>query len=199
VDFVRDGRLHSRMAVVRGVEMALRRASAAAGRLTASDRYGRVIAEFHLARDACDGYRSGDTRGRYLVTSLGDSFARVCMAALALLLWRATLANSSRALTNKAEEPRDPNHHLLDCADRGRGHPGYQVKQVGGGASPSPSRVWQKAHQGRPGRVDLEPAGQGRHDRRSAGQLRKERLALDQFATAGFEKAALPVQRSVRA
>jgi apolipoprotein N-acyltransferase len=92
-DFVRDGRLHSRMAVVRGVEngFAIAR-SAAAGRLTASDRYGRVIAEaitspampVTVVTDL--GIRAGGTW--YL--KLGDAFAWVCMAALALLLcWRA--------------------------------------------------------------------------------------------------------------
>jgi apolipoprotein N-acyltransferase len=91
-DFVRDGRLHSRMALVRGVEngFAIARA-AAAGRLTASDRYGRVIAEaitspaktVTVVTDL--GLRAGGTW--YL--KLGDAFAWVCAAALAMLLaWR---------------------------------------------------------------------------------------------------------------
>ena len=98
-DFVRDGRLHSRMAVVRGVEngFAIAR-SAAAGRLTASDRYGRVIAEaitspakpVTIVTDL--GIRAGGTW--YL--KLGDAFAWVCMAALALLLaWRALRSRPS--------------------------------------------------------------------------------------------------------
>ena len=98
-DFVRDGRLHSRMAVVRGVEngFAIAR-SAAAGRLTASDRYGRVIAEaitspampVTVVTDL--GIRAGGTW--YL--KLGDAFAWVCMAALALLLsWRALRSRTS--------------------------------------------------------------------------------------------------------
>ena len=45
-DFVADGRLHARMAVVRGVENGFAVARAAAmGRLTVSDAYGRVVAE----------------------------------------------------------------------------------------------------------------------------------------------------------
>jgi apolipoprotein N-acyltransferase len=100
-DFVRDGRLHSRMAVVRGVEngFALAR-SAAAGRLTASDRYGRVIAEAITSPTApvtvvTDlGMRAGGTW--YL--KLGDAFAWTCLAALALLFaWRALRSRTSRA------------------------------------------------------------------------------------------------------
>jgi apolipoprotein N-acyltransferase len=101
-DFVRDGRLHSRMAVVRGVEngFAIAR-SAAAGRLTASDRYGRVIAEaitspampVTVVTDL--GTRAGGTW--YL--RLGDAFAWMCMAALALLLsWRAIRSRTSGAV-----------------------------------------------------------------------------------------------------
>jgi apolipoprotein N-acyltransferase len=91
-DFVRDGRMHSRMAVVRGVEngFALARA-AAAGRLTASDRYGRVIAEAVTSRVqpvtvVTDlGLRGGGT----WYVKLGETFTWLCMAALvSLLTWR---------------------------------------------------------------------------------------------------------------
>jgi apolipoprotein N-acyltransferase len=45
-DFVADGRMHARMALVRGVENGFSVARAAAmGRLTVSDAYGRVVAE----------------------------------------------------------------------------------------------------------------------------------------------------------
>ena len=45
-DFGADGRLHARMAVMRGVENGFALARAATdGRLTLSDRYGRIIAE----------------------------------------------------------------------------------------------------------------------------------------------------------
>jgi apolipoprotein N-acyltransferase len=62
-DFVRDGRMHSRMAVVRGVEngFAIARA-AAAGRLTASDRYGTLFVR------------------------VGDLFAWLCAAGAIVLL-----------------------------------------------------------------------------------------------------------------
>lgn len=101
-DFVRDGRLHSRMALVRGVESGFAIArSAAAGRLTASDRYGRVIAEA-ITSPAVPvtvvtelGMRAGGTW--YL--KLGDAFAWVCVAALALLLaWRALASRTSGAV-----------------------------------------------------------------------------------------------------
>jgi apolipoprotein N-acyltransferase len=85
--------------VVRGVENGLAIArSAAAGRLTASDRYGRVIAEaitspsrpVTVVTDL--GLRAGGTW--YL--KLGDAFAWMCMAALALLLsWRAFRSRTS--------------------------------------------------------------------------------------------------------
>ncbi|MEO8065207.1 MAG: nitrilase-related carbon-nitrogen hydrolase [Pseudomonadota bacterium] len=91
-DFVLDGRLHSRMALVRGVEngFAIARA-AAAGRLTASDRYGRVIAEAATSRAvpvtlvADLGLRGGGTA----YTRIGDLFAWVSIACAALLVgWR---------------------------------------------------------------------------------------------------------------
>jgi apolipoprotein N-acyltransferase len=51
-DFRADGRLHARMAVVRGVEYGFALARAAAwGRLTASDAYGRVISEMTTSED----------------------------------------------------------------------------------------------------------------------------------------------------
>jgi apolipoprotein N-acyltransferase len=91
-DFVRDGRMHSRMAVVRGVEngFAIARA-AAAGRLTASDRYGRIIAEATTSPDRAVtvvtnlGLRGGGT----LFVRVGDLFAWLCAAgAIVLLVWR---------------------------------------------------------------------------------------------------------------
>jgi apolipoprotein N-acyltransferase len=52
-DFVADGRLHARMAVVRGVENGFAVARAAAmGRLTVSDAYGRVVAEATTSEQA---------------------------------------------------------------------------------------------------------------------------------------------------
>jgi len=98
-DFVRDGRLHSRMAVVRGVEngFAIAR-SAAGGRLTASDRYGRVIAEAVTSEAApvtvvTDlGLRAGGT----WYVKLGDTFAWVCVGVLVLLIgWRTLRSRTS--------------------------------------------------------------------------------------------------------
>jgi len=102
-DFVRDGRMHSLMALVRGVEngFAIAR-SAAAGRLTASDRYGRVIAEATTSREqpvtvvADLGLRAGGT----LYARIGDAFAWACAALSALLLLGAalrTMANRTRS------------------------------------------------------------------------------------------------------
>ncbi|MEO8016750.1 MAG: nitrilase-related carbon-nitrogen hydrolase [Pseudomonadota bacterium] len=96
-DFVLDGRMHSRMALVRGVEngFAIARA-AAAGRLTASDRYGRIIAEASTSPTAPVtvvtelGLKGGGT----WYVRLGDAFAWGCVACLAaLLVWR---TNKSR-------------------------------------------------------------------------------------------------------
>jgi apolipoprotein N-acyltransferase len=103
-DFVRDGRMHSRMALVRGVENGFAIARAAtAGRLTASDRYGRVIAEATTSRDApvtvvTDlGLRGGGT----LYTRIGDSFAWLCaVLAAGLLAWRARRAIQHQRTTS---------------------------------------------------------------------------------------------------
>jgi len=91
-DFVLDGRLHSRMALVRGVENGFAIARAAAGgRLTASDRYGRVIAEAVTSPAkpvtvmADLGLRGGGT----WYARLGDVFGGFCAAGVVgLLFWR---------------------------------------------------------------------------------------------------------------
>jgi apolipoprotein N-acyltransferase len=107
-DFVRDGRLHSRMALVRGVEngFAIAR-SAAGGRLTASDRYGRVIAEAVTSEAApvtvvTDlGLRAGGT----WYVKFGDAFAWICAGVVTLLIgWRILRPRTSggiRGLTNQ--------------------------------------------------------------------------------------------------
>lgn len=91
-DFGSDGRMHSRMAVVRGVEngFAIAR-SAAAGRLTVSDRYGRIVAESTTSADhpvavvSDVGLRGG---GTWYVRA-GDLFAWLCIAGTILLVvWR---------------------------------------------------------------------------------------------------------------
>jgi apolipoprotein N-acyltransferase len=88
-DFVKDARMHSRMALVRGVENGFAIARAAAGgNLTASDRYGRVIAEATTTPDRpvtvlTDlGLRAGGT----IYSRVGDAFAWSCVL---LTLWLA--------------------------------------------------------------------------------------------------------------
>jgi len=92
-DFVKDARMHSRMALVRGVENGFAIARAAAGgNLTASDRYGRVIAEATTSRERPVsvstelGLRGGGT----LYTRVGDAFAWLCVVlSLTFVAWRA--------------------------------------------------------------------------------------------------------------
>ena len=88
-DFGADGRLHARMAVVRGVENGFALARAAAqGRLTVSDAYGRIIAEratsaerpVTLAADV--GLGSGET----LYRRAGDAFGWIIVVGAAGLL-----------------------------------------------------------------------------------------------------------------
>lgn len=91
-DFVRDGRMHSRMAVVRGVEngFAIARA-AAAGRLTVSDRHGRIVAEAVTSADRPVTVVSdvGLLGGGTPYVRIGDAFAWLCIAGTILLLvWR---------------------------------------------------------------------------------------------------------------
>jgi apolipoprotein N-acyltransferase len=88
-DFGTDGRLHSRMAVVRGVENGFALARAATdGRLTLSDRTGRIVAEAVTRADAptvltgAVGLRSGGT----LYTRIGDLFAWIAVVAAAVLI-----------------------------------------------------------------------------------------------------------------
>jgi apolipoprotein N-acyltransferase len=87
-DFGTDGRLHARMAVMRGVENGFALARAATdGRLTLSDRYGRIVAEAVTRPDAATvltadlGLRSGGT----LYARHGDVFAWIAVVAAAVL------------------------------------------------------------------------------------------------------------------
>ena len=90
-DFVQDGRLHSRMAVMRGIENGFAIARAAGtGRLTVSDAYGRIIAEAVTSRDkpvtlvADIGLTSSGT----LYSRIGDVFAWLAvLIAIGLLGW----------------------------------------------------------------------------------------------------------------
>jgi apolipoprotein N-acyltransferase len=88
-DFGADGRLHAHMAVVRGVENGFALARAATdGRLTLSDRYGRIVAEAATRPDAATvlttdlGLRSGGTP----YARHGDVFAWLVVAASAVLI-----------------------------------------------------------------------------------------------------------------
>jgi apolipoprotein N-acyltransferase len=88
-DFVKDGRLHARMAVIRGVENGFALARAASdGRLTLSDRYGRIVAEAVTARDrpvslvGDVGLRSGGT----FYARFGDIFGWLIVALATLLV-----------------------------------------------------------------------------------------------------------------
>ena len=91
-DFVKDARMHSRMALVRGVENGFAIARAAAGgNLTASDRYGRVIGEATTSREhpvtvMTDlGMRGGGT----IYTRIGEAFAWLCVVlSVAFAAWR---------------------------------------------------------------------------------------------------------------
>lgn len=81
-DFVRDGRLHARMAVMRGIEggFAVAR-SARTGRMTVSDAYGRIVAERTSAADAT--FLVADVPAspvRTLYARFGDWFARIALA-----------------------------------------------------------------------------------------------------------------------
>jgi apolipoprotein N-acyltransferase len=94
-DFVRDGRLHSRMAVFRGVENGFAMARAAQqGLLTLSDGYGRVIAE-KSTTGAPEAMLVGDVPrgpGPTPYTRFGDWFGW-----LSVLLFLALLAGAAVA------------------------------------------------------------------------------------------------------
>jgi apolipoprotein N-acyltransferase len=100
-DFVVDGRLHSRMAVMRGVEdgFAIARA-AATGRLTVSDAYGRVVAEAVTSKTEPVTLTAevGLTSMTTLYSRIGDVFAwaLLCLT-LVLLIWCALAASRLRA------------------------------------------------------------------------------------------------------
>ncbi|MGE5327426.1 MAG: apolipoprotein N-acyltransferase [Deltaproteobacteria bacterium] len=97
-DFVTDGRLHSRMAVVRGVENGFAIARAARnGLLTASDAYGRILGDIRsntqpeamLVRDLPPG------PGATFYTRHGDWFGWLCVAGAAGLWVAAGLIRRS--------------------------------------------------------------------------------------------------------
>jgi apolipoprotein N-acyltransferase len=93
-DFGRDGRLHARMAVVRGVEsgFALVR-TAQRGLLTVSDDRGRVVAEMPSGEgpEALLTARVAPGSGRTPYARWGDWFGWLCLLLLAAALVRTTV------------------------------------------------------------------------------------------------------------
>lgn len=88
-DFVLDGWLHARMAIIRGVEdgFALAR-SAAQGVVTISDAEGRVVASAPVIRGAGFATAVADVArgpGATIYVRIGDVFAWACMALFAVL------------------------------------------------------------------------------------------------------------------
>lgn len=92
-DFVSDAHLHSRMALVRGVENGFSIARVAAqGNLTLSDGYGRVVAERSSSSepDVLLVAELGAGPGATFYTRWGDWFGWVCVLLLAAITFRAT-------------------------------------------------------------------------------------------------------------
>jgi apolipoprotein N-acyltransferase len=88
-DFQRDAWLHSRWAVLRGVESGFAIVRAARnGRLTVSDRYGRVLAELPSAADRMALLAAAAPRGGTPTPYAyrGDVFGWICVI-LALVIW----------------------------------------------------------------------------------------------------------------
>jgi apolipoprotein N-acyltransferase len=88
-DFVRDGKLHSRMAVLRGIESGFAVARAAAmGRLTVSDAFGRIIAERESDPSSATSLTAsvGLVALNTIYTRIGDVFAWLMVLAAALLI-----------------------------------------------------------------------------------------------------------------
>jgi apolipoprotein N-acyltransferase len=98
-DFKLDGRMHARMAVMRGIEngFALARA-AATGRLTVSDAFGRIVAEAITSEQGPVTLIAevGLISRRTIYSRIGDAFAWLMVAGAAGLL--GTLAIRRRLL-----------------------------------------------------------------------------------------------------
>ncbi len=99
-DFKRDGHLHSRMAILRGVENGFAIARAAAdGKLTVSDAFGRIIAEATTSENkpVMLTARVGLIHGGTIYSKIGDAFGwGVVDLSMALLLWLAVISYSDR-------------------------------------------------------------------------------------------------------
>ena len=86
-DFVRDARMHSRMAVMRGVENGFTIArSAQEGLVTFSDAYGRILGEQSSAADPMMVHNIPIGPGATLYTRYGDWFGWANVMALGSLL-----------------------------------------------------------------------------------------------------------------
>ena len=86
-DFVADGRMHGRMAVVRGVENGYSVArTAQQGLVTLSDGYGRIVAEAASADDAAIVAELPPGPGPTFYTRTGDWFGALASALLLALL-----------------------------------------------------------------------------------------------------------------
>ena len=93
-DFIVDGRMHSRMAVVRGIENGFAIARAAAGgKLTVSDAYGRIVAEKTTSEKepVTLSAEIGLTSGGTIYSKFGDVFAWLCVCGSIVILGAAAL------------------------------------------------------------------------------------------------------------
>lgn len=96
-DFRRDGKLHSRMAVMRGIENGFAVARAAAnGRLTLSDPFGRVVAEKETTESPTVLIASvGLLQGSTLYVRFGDFFGWIIVLSTTLVICWAAMRSSS--------------------------------------------------------------------------------------------------------
>ncbi|MEV6925059.1 nitrilase-related carbon-nitrogen hydrolase [Dactylosporangium sp. NPDC051485] len=85
-DFVRDGWLHSRMAIVRGVESGVAVARVArSGRATVSDAFGRIVIEADATQGVAVDARVSLAAATTVYSRLGDWFGWCCVALTALI------------------------------------------------------------------------------------------------------------------
>lgn len=105
-DFVRDGRLHSRMAVVRGVENGFTIArSAQEGVVTFSDAYGRILGERSSATDPQIVQSISPGPGATVYTRYGDWFGWANLVLLSGLFVGIIVSNHTRAGSQGAGQP----------------------------------------------------------------------------------------------
>jgi apolipoprotein N-acyltransferase len=110
-DFVTDGRLHSRMAVLRGIENGFAVVRAAAmGRLTVSDAFGRIVAEQVTDPSHASWIITtvGLVKLRTIYTRFGDLFAWLMVASAALIVlasatkFRSNVRGHARPMTERS-------------------------------------------------------------------------------------------------